>query len=180
MTIKKYLLLSISTLLLAGCAGEDSGNTPAGERLLLQLEATLSGESPVTRAAGKVFDADDELQCYVRHVTGTEGAYSSVKANSVMFKYGDVGTNLYWDDFSETTDDGSKDLRTDGHGLQSYYGYCYNGGTPSTTLDEITGVLGWTVSGDRLLLRTCSVVICYGRKLRLQLPIITQKMIMAH
>lgn len=61
-------------------------------------------------------------------------------------------TPIYWDDFSESTIGaadgyGPKDLRAAGHGLQSYYGYCYNGGSSniSTPLVENTGVLGWTV-----------------------------------
>lgn len=59
---------------------------------------------------------------------------------------GTTTTALYWDDFSESTADDSKDLRTSAdHGLQSFYGYCYNGGTPSTALVEATGELGWTV-----------------------------------
>ena len=36
-------------------------------------------------------------------------------------------------------------MRTANHYLQSFYGYCYNGGTPSTTLDAATGVLSWTL-----------------------------------
>ena len=58
-------------------------------------------------------------------------------------------TGLYWDDFSAGAKGDATDLRTDGHGLQSYYGYCYNGGTPSTTLTKETGVLGWTVETDQ-------------------------------
>lgn len=60
---------------------------------------------------------------------------------------------LYWDDFSANdANDGtesSTNLRDDGHYLQSFYGYCYNGGTPSTALTETTGVLGWTVQTDQ-------------------------------
>ena len=55
---------------------------------------------------------------------------------------------IYWDDFSSSAD-ADHDLRTAGHYLQSFYGYCYNGGTPSTALDEATGALGWTVSADQ-------------------------------
>lgn len=55
---------------------------------------------------------------------------------------------LYWDDFSSSAD-ADHDLRTDGHYLQSFYGYCYNGGTPTTALTETTGALGWTVSADQ-------------------------------
>ena len=59
-----------------------------------------------------------------------------------------ITTALYWDDFSDSRS-ADTDLRTSGHGLQSYYGYCYNGGTPSTDLVEKTGVLGWTVGVDQ-------------------------------
>lgn len=63
---------------------------------------------------------------------------------------------LYWDDFSSSNSDAT-DLRTAGHYLQSYYGYCYNGspaygedGTHiSADLDEGTGVLGWTIATDQ-------------------------------
>ena len=66
-------------------------------------------------------------------------------------------TNLYWDDFSESTADGSRYLRTSGHGLQSYYGYCYNGGNKydtnksniTTALNETAGTLGWTIESDQ-------------------------------
>ncbi|MDO4956033.1 MAG: fimbrillin family protein [Bacteroidales bacterium] len=56
---------------------------------------------------------------------------------------------LYWDDFSVGAKGDATDLRTEGHYLQSYYGYCYNGGTPSSTLTESTGVLGWTVATNQ-------------------------------
>lgn len=55
---------------------------------------------------------------------------------------------LYWDDFSNSAS-AATDLRTSGHYLQSFYGYCYNGGTPSTDLAETTGVLGWTVATNQ-------------------------------
>lgn len=55
---------------------------------------------------------------------------------------------LYWDDFSNSTSDVT-DLRTDGHYLQSFYGYCYNGGAPTTALTEDTGALGWTVADNQ-------------------------------
>lgn len=55
---------------------------------------------------------------------------------------------LYWDDFSNSVD-ADHDLRTGGHYLQSYYGYCYNGGSPTTPLTESTGVLGWSVATDQ-------------------------------
>ena len=55
---------------------------------------------------------------------------------------------LYWDDFSNSSAK-TTDLRTEGHALQTYYGYCYNGGAPTTTLEETTGKLGWTISKEQ-------------------------------
>lgn len=73
---------------------------------------------------------------------------------------------LYWDDFSRASTgsevEGAFDIRTSGHYLQSYYGYCFNGGEGtdnaegakiqgniSQALDKTTGVLGWTVPDDQ-------------------------------
>ena len=73
---------------------------------------------------------------------------------------------LYWDDFSRAStgneDEGKFDIRTSGHFLQSYYGYCFNGGEGennekgntvkgniSAALVEETGVLGWKVPYDQ-------------------------------
>ena len=62
-------------------------------------------------------------------------------------------TTLYWDDFSRASTEsetaGNCDIRTSGHGLEVYYGYCYNGGTPSTALDESEGTLFWAVKEDQ-------------------------------
>ena len=56
---------------------------------------------------------------------------------------------LFWDDLSEGGIGDPKNIRTDGHYLQSYYGYCYNGGTPLVSLSEETGTLGWQVPYDQ-------------------------------
>ena len=62
-------------------------------------------------------------------------------------------TTLYWDDFSRASTEsetaGNCDIRTSGHGLEVYYGYCYNGGTPSTALNESEGTLIWAVKEDQ-------------------------------
>ncbi|MCQ2222178.1 MAG: fimbrillin family protein [Bacteroidaceae bacterium] len=55
---------------------------------------------------------------------------------------------LYWDDFSDATSS-KTDLHSANNYLQSYYGYCYNGGEPTTALIEETGVIGWTVQKDQ-------------------------------
>lgn len=63
-------------------------------------------------------------------------------------------TKLYWDDFSNSNN-AETDLRTTGHYLQSYYGYCYNGGTPNsgTELDtddkKAAGIIGWTIQTNQ-------------------------------
>ena len=73
---------------------------------------------------------------------------------------------LYWDDFSRASTgnevEGAYDIRTSGHYLQSFYGYCFNGGEGennekgntvngniSAALVEATGVLGWKVPYDQ-------------------------------
>ena len=144
MTINKYIILALSILTFAGCASDDDFSQEQS-RLPLTFETSLSGSRSVTRAVGGDFDTDDELLCYVRHVVGTD----TVQTRLVTIKNDKPTKPLYWDDFSESTNDGSKDLRTKGHGLQSYYGYCYNGGTPTTALVKATGVLGWTTAADQ-------------------------------
>lgn len=57
---------------------------------------------------------------------------------------------LYWDDFSVGAKGDATDLRTDGHYLQSYYGYGgYNFAIPATGFTASTGVLTWTVPDDQ-------------------------------
>lgn len=78
---------------------------------------------------------------------------------------------LYWDDFSRASTgeeaEGACDIRTPGHYLQSFYGYCFNGGEGennaqgtsvngniTTALNAETGVLGWTVPYDQTTQKT--------------------------
>lgn len=74
---------------------------------------------------------------------------------------------LYWDDFSandkeKDNTENSLNIREDGHYLQSFYGYCFNGGEGTdnakgaTVKEHITsalvpasGVLGWQVATDQ-------------------------------
>ena len=55
-----------------------------------------------------------------------------------------TGGKLYWDDFSTASDP----LTADGRYLQSAWGFCYNGGTPTTALSQTDGTIGWTAAGD--------------------------------
>lgn len=83
---------------------------------------------------------------------------NSQQAAGLTASYTSTGSatvnTLYWDDFSSSAS-AATDLRTDGHYLQSYYGYCYNGGTPSTALGtddhhKVTdGIIGWTIQTDQ-------------------------------
>ena len=146
MKLKNYILLSISTFLLASCSSEVITNDPpAEERLPLRLEATLSSSRAVTRAAGSEFADDDKIISYVQHVVTTDN--SSVYAKLINFTP-TTETVAFWDDFSNSSA-AATDLRTANHGLRSYYGYCYNGGTPSTALTETSGVLGWKIEADQ-------------------------------
>ncbi len=156
-----------------------SDTLSGGEKTPLTIAATLGTGNGLTRAADKTFEENDILLAYIRHTkSGSKGSYVTVTADQapklVAFKKGSVAMTgdattletsdltsvnptststevpLYWDDFSNSSSDDT-DLRTAGHGLQSYYGYCYNGGTSniSTALAESTGVLGWTVATDQ-------------------------------
>lgn len=171
MKIRDILYIGIA-LLLTGCSNEEKAvGTPGGEeRTPLRLEATLSNSRALTRANGMDFETGDQLLAYIRHTTDGElGSYSVTAADQapmlVTFTKGsaamvavaehvkgtdDLSTTvpLYWDDFSDSRNAGT-DLRTTGHGLQSYYGYCYNGGTPTTALVPAAGTLGWTVPTDQ-------------------------------
>jgi hypothetical protein len=150
--------------MLAGCAGDEVVNNGSStdELLPLRLEATLSGDCPVTRAVGSKFETDDVLYSYVQHVYKDGENYTQVtgiEASLVEFKNPTVddktynltpGTALYWDDFSKSSDDGANDLRIDNHGLRSYYGYCFNGiDINNVALTESTGVLTWSASTNQ-------------------------------
>ncbi len=167
MIIRRYFILSLSALMFAGCAGDEVVNNGSStdERLPLRLEATLSGNRPVTRAEGSKFEAGDVLYSYVQHVYNDGVNYTQVtgiEASLVEFKNPTVdevdgntynltpGTALYWDDFSKSSDDGASDLRKDNHGLRSYYGYCFNGiDIKNVALTESTGVLTWSASTNQ-------------------------------
>ena len=163
MKMRHILYISL-VLLIAGCTNEEnfsdtlSGN---GKKTPLLINATINTDRVGTRAAGNTFAVNDQLKVYIRHTTGgSKGSYTTVSAGQapslVSIKVTSDGTSpalspIYWDDFSNS-DDPSTDLRTtdpNRHGLQSYYSYCYNGGTPTTALNESTSILGWTArTGD--------------------------------
>ena len=159
MKIRNILYIS-AIMLLTGCSKDaDVSNSTLsgnGEKTPLRINATLNTDRAGTRAEGNTFAFNDQLKVYIRHTTGAAvaGVYPTIAAGQapslVSINVTSAGTSpslspIYWDDFSNSTD-ASTDLRTSGHGLQSYYSYCYNGGTPTTDLNKSTSVLGWTVS----------------------------------
>lgn len=149
-----------------------------GEKTPLGVHASLSDGNPASRAADKTFAAGDSLWAYIRQVTwdGTEvadyspasvvtGVAADQSPRLVLFtvdagfgmtavdanteQTGDItpDVSLYWDDFSDSSSPDT-DLRTAGHYLQSAWGFCYNGGTPTTALDKTDGTIGWTAASE--------------------------------
>lgn len=137
-------------MLLAGCSSEDglSDILSGIDKTPLVLDASLSTQHTVTRAADNAFVSTDELHVYVEHVRATGvDTYESVVADQapLLVSFSEENPlSLYWDDLSDSRSSETY-LRTSGHALRTLYGYCYNGGTP-TTFNKETGELGWTIS----------------------------------
>lgn len=148
MTFRKYIILTLSAMIMAGCSNDGNGLEPELGSLPLRLEPSLSGNVPVTKATGSQFEATDKLLCYVRHVDSNSPEYANINAKLVTLIDGVTTEPIYWDDFSNSAKEGT-DLRTAGHGLHTFYGYCYNGGSPDMPLAEATGVLGWNTQADQ-------------------------------
>ena len=143
-------------------------STPEIGREALSITATLSGSAVQTKAAGSNLAVGDVLYAYIRQVKQQGGSsnYTPVDASveswvKLTVKDASAAVNptetpkqestssfqetVYWDDFSSTT----HDLRTAGHALQSYYGYCYNGNTGTFKPNESEGKLTWQVAADQ-------------------------------
>jgi len=170
MSGSKHILWIGAALLVAGCTVKDSfPDTLSGEgKTPLLIEASIHDGHEMTKAINGSFSDGDEFWGYLRHTTGgSKGGYTVLNhANatnptkqirvkrysgvwtSVELNYSTSSSPLYWDDFSNSAVS-ETDMRTAGHGLQSYYAYCYNGGTPSTALDVAAGTLGWTVATNQ-------------------------------
>lgn len=159
MKIRHILSICIA-LLLAGCSGEDSLNTilSDGNKTPLLLETSLSTPRAVTRAANNQFANDDELLVYIQHVksetveeTTTYTPVAADQAPSLVTFNALTAPTLYWDNFSNSGN-ADTDLRTTGHALRTYYGYCYNGGTPTAGLDtdeqKAAGKITWTIGNQ--------------------------------
>lgn len=175
MKLARNIILASIAAVAASCSDDTlpGTNPDNGERTPLNVAVALSNGTPLSRAEGKTFAAGDSLYAYIRQVEwdGTDKAeyYTTVESKTadqspslVLFKVDngftmtDVdGTTkktsnitptkpLYWDDFSTSSDP----LTADGRYLQSAWGFCYNGGTPTTALDQDNGTIGWTAAAD--------------------------------
>lgn len=131
----------------------------------IAVQTNLS-TAPRSRAFDKTFEENDKLFAYIEagKMVGGTFTYEEQFRWANFFTMGETVDNggtptgtglittsdklspvLYWDDFSST----DYDLRDAGRGIRLKYGYCYNGGTPSTTLDQTAGTLGWTVNTNQ-------------------------------
>lgn len=175
MKISQHIFLAALAALAASCSSDNLPETLSGngEKTPITIAASISDGTPLSRAEGKTFAGGDKLIARLRQVTwdGTSTDYisgvSQVTADqsprTVTFtvgsgamsvvndstqQTGDLTPNapLYWDDFSKS-DDADHDIRTTGHYLQSAWGFCYNGNTPTTPLTD-DGTITWTATGN--------------------------------
>lgn len=182
---RNIILASIATVA-ASCSDDTlpGTNPDNGERTPLNVAVALSNGTPLSRAEGKTFAANDELVARIRQVEwdGTNTDYISGVTEKaadqsprlVLFKVtsndmtvvddntqqttnltassyyngsdwlGITGGKLYWDDFSTASDP----LTDANRYLQSAWGFCYNGGSPTTALSPTDGTLGWTATNN--------------------------------
>lgn len=144
-----------------------------GEKTPLIISADLGTAATITRAGGDDagFANGAELLVYLRHTTGgkdANGVYpvtvsdqaprlvsltcnaggTPVTSFNVSYTNTASGTTekLFWDDFSNSAS-ADTDLRTAGHGLQSYYGY--SGIEASAITNQATGVIDHSVAVDQ-------------------------------
>lgn len=150
--IETAALLDVTTAPLTRAANKDFGN---GDKLLAYLRhVTWNGGTADIRTSVLVdqapklisFEVTEACTDYSGEDITPIGLSTSLGLSSQNTKQtSNLTPTLYWDDFSNETND----LRLGNHYLQSYYGYCYNGGTPTENLVESTGVLGWAVPYDQ-------------------------------
>ena len=176
MKISQHIFLAALAALAASCSSDNLPETLSGngEKTPITIAATISdGGTPLSRAEGKTFAGGDKLIARLRQVTWdsstdpnfqsvgevaadqsprtvtfTVGSGAMTVVNDSTQQTGDLTPNapLYWDDFSKS-DDADHDIRTTGHYLQSAWGFCYNGNTPTTPLTD-DGTITWTATGN--------------------------------
>lgn len=171
---KQSYIYAIASLMLALSACDAETNlfseddytiSGTGEKTPLEIAVTIkdSYTGSATRALDGKFEQNDELKAFVQQVKSDNSSYTDVGTGAalvsqlVTFTVGaagngqqtvtsdNLGTTLYWDDFSNTNDDITKSDRY----LRVGYGFCFNGGTPSPSLDAANATVGWTVQSDQ-------------------------------
>ena len=168
--INKHIILAAAAATLAACSSEQdatSGNADGKTPVNVSLAFADADVQSVTRAADNKFEGGDKLIAYLRHASKSGETISqvdgfdktvtfTVKSGATMKQVGETSTYqtsditaspaLYWDDFSSA----NNDIRTENHGLQSLWGYCYNGNTSAPTSDH-KDELTWEVASDQTL-----------------------------
>ena len=169
--IFKHIFPVVAVMAASGCADDnttpltaDSAKTPINIAVAV-ADAETSGQ---TRAVDKRFESNDVLVAHLQHVS-TEGTNQTPQGNFektiTLTMNADVvdmtpvpeSTNtqqttsfttnetLYWDDFSDAT----HDIRADGHGLRSAWGYCYNGNSSVPSSDIYRDTQVWSVATNQ-------------------------------
>lgn len=173
--MKKEIYRYIGTVAVAlgfvACANDigdapsnDGGKTPIDIAVAFVDGEIVSKSS--TRAVDKTFEANDKLVAHLQHVQGTGsdaslvGSYEktitlTMNSNVTMSNTSDenikqttsftTSESLYWDDFSDATDY----IRTEGHGLRSAWGYCYNGKENFPESNNHTDEITWEAATDQ-------------------------------
>ena len=169
--IFKHIFSVVAVMAASGCADDnttpltaDSAKTPINIAVAV-ADAETSGK---TRAVDNRFESNDVLVAHLQHVskedTNQTLQVSFEKTITLTMNAGVVdmtpvpeSTNtqqttsfttnetLYWDDFSDAT----HDIRADGHGLRSAWGYCYNGNSSASSSDNYSDTHVWSVATDQ-------------------------------
>ena len=169
--IFKHIFPVVAVMAASGCADDnttpltaDSAKTPVNIAVAV-ADAETSGK---TRAVDNRFESNDVLVAHLQHVAmeGTnqtlQGSFEktitlTMNADVVDMTPVPESTNtqqttsfttnetLYWDDFSDAT----HDIRAEGHGLRSAWGYCYNGNSSASSSDNYRDIQVWSVATDQ-------------------------------
>ena len=168
--IFKHIFPVVAVMAASGCADDnttpltaDSAKTPINIAVAV-ADAETSGK---TRAVDNRFESNDVLVAHLQHVAmeGTnQTPQVSFEKTITLTMNADVEMNpvpestntqqttsfttnetLYWDDFSDAT----HDIRADGHGLRSAWGYCYNGNSSAPSSNKYSDTQVWSVATDQ-------------------------------
>ena len=168
--IFKHIFPVVAVMAASGCADDnttplttDSAKTPVNIAVAV-ADAETSGK---TRAVDNIFESNDVLVAHLQHVA-TEVTNQTLQGNfektitltmnaDVVMTSVPESTNtqqttsfttnetLYWDDFSDAT----HDIRAEGHGLRSAWGYCYNGNSSAPSSNYYSDTQVWSVATDQ-------------------------------